>query len=181
MAAMPFFSFKDLTNRMSRLILKRDIFTSLSQHVFYHQARDGAITLHLAKAHLVLAEKHQLYSQSKRLTSKRELSLSIAKSIREAVRLSKLLVKNGQLNSNQKIVGATYGYLFGSAKSKLKLKRIQPDWFKRYIGHIFYRFGALHAVFMYFIINDKLPPSFDPIYFKSTVGDVIGANHIRTL
>ncbi|MBE0492880.1 MAG: hypothetical protein IBX48_00920 [Thiomicrospira sp.] len=179
MAVMPFFSFKDLTNRINRFIFKRDFFTSLSHHVFYHQARDGEITLHLAKAHSVLAEKHQLFNQSNRQTVRRELSLSIAKSIREAVRISKDLVKNGRLKSDQKIVGATYGYLFGAAKSKLKLKRIQPAWFKRYIGNIFYRFGALHAVFMYFVINDKLPPAFDPVYFKSTVGDVIGTKNIQ--
>lgn len=178
MASMPFFSYKDIVNRISRLVFRRDLFTNLSNHVFYRQSRDGEITLHLAKAHSVLAEKHQLLCQKsvaiKRRNISRELAFSLAKSIREAVRFSKDLVKSGRLKTDQKIVGATYGYLFGAAKSKLKLKRIQPGWFKRYIGHIFYRFGALHAVFMYFVIHDKLPPSFDPVYFKATVGDVIG-------
>lgn len=178
MASMPFFSYKDLVNFISRLILRRNVFTNLSSHVFYHQSRGGEITLHLAKAHSVLAEKHQLMCQKavviKRRNISRELAFSLARSIRDAVRLSKNLVESGRLKTDQKIVGATYDYLFGAAKSKLKLKRIHPGWFKRYIGHIFYRFGALHAVFMYFVIHDKLPHSFAPVYFKATVGDVIG-------
>lgn len=178
MLTMPFFSFKDITNKLSRLVFKREFFTSLSTHVFYHQSRKGEITLHLAKAHSVLAEKYRLVKnyQAKPGRSKisRDLALSISRSIRDAVRLSKDFVKHGRLKSDQKIVGATYGYLFGAAKSKFKLNRIEPGWFKRYIGTLFYRFGALHAVFMYFVINEKLPPSFDPVYFNARVGDVIG-------
>ena len=39
---------------------------------------------------------------------------------------------------------------------------------------VFYRYGALHAAFMYFIIHDRLPPSFDPVYFMAQVGDLVG-------
>ena len=184
MLTMPFFSFKDITNKISHFLFKNTFFTDLSSHVFYHQSRNGQITLHLAKAHSVLAEKYRLIKSqkvkkdSKESTDKhrisRDLGLSIAKSIRDAVRLSKEYVQTGRLKTDQVIVGATYGYLFGTAKSKLKLNRIEPGWFKRYIGNIFYRFGALHAVFMYFVINNKLPPSFDTVYFNARVGDVIG-------
>lgn len=184
MLTMPFFSFKDLTNRFSRLLFNKEFFTSLSNHVFYHQARNGQITLHLAKAHSILAEKYRLVNKlnvkSDTHNISRNLALSIAKSIREAVRLSKEYVQKGKLKSDQQIVGATYGYLFGTAKSKLKLNRIEPGWFKRYVGNIFYRFGALHAVFMYFVINDKLPPSFDTVYFNAKVGDVIGLTESKT-
>ena len=178
MLTMPFFSFKDLTNKIGRLLFNKEFFTNLSRHVFYHQSRNGQITLHLAKAHSILAEKYRLIRKQNSPADpqkiSRTLGLSIAKSIREAVRQSKEYVQNGRLRSDQQIVGATYGYLFGTAKAKLKLNRIQPGWFKRYIGNIFYRFGALHAVFMYFVINDKLPPSFDTVYFNARVGDVIG-------
>ncbi|WP_044409096.1 hypothetical protein [Thiomicrospira microaerophila] len=181
MLTMPFFSFKDITNKISHFLFKNNFFTNLSSHVFYHQSRNGQITLHLAKAHSVLAEKYRLIKKQKikkdsmdKHRISRDLALSIAKSIRDAVRLSKEYVQAGRLKTDQVIVGATYGYLFGTAKSKLKLNRIEPGWFKRYIGNIFYRFGALHAVFMYFVINDKLPPSFDTVYFNARVGDVIG-------
>lgn len=179
MITMPFFSFKDVTNKVSRALFKREFFTNLSAHVFYHQSRKGEITLHLAKAHSILEEKYRLLTNHQVKTARknisRDLALSISRSIRDAVRLSKDFVKNGRLKSDQQIVGATYGYLFGAAKSKLKLNRIEPGWFKRYVGNIFYRFGALHAVFMYFVINEKLPPSFDPVYFHARVGDVIGS------
>lgn len=181
MLTMPFFSFKDLSNKMGRLFFNKEFFTNLSHHVFYYQSRNGQITLHLAKAHSILAEKYRLIRTLKTKADTRNISrnlgLSIAKSIREAVRQSKEYVHNGRLKTDQQIVGATYGYLFGTAKSKLKLNRIKPSWFKRYIGNIFYRFGALHAVFMYFVINDKLPPSFDTVYFNAKVGDVIGHTH----
>jgi len=177
MATMPFFSFKDVMNRLVGYFNRKGLFTHLSEHVFYRKTAKGEISLHLAKAHSILAEKHQLVLNKKPelpLNISRQLSFSLGRSIRDAVKLSKQLVSNGSLKSEQKIVGATYGYLFGAAKSKLKLQRYQPGWFARLFSGIFYRFGALHAVFMYFIIHDKLPPSFDPVYFMATVGDVIG-------
>lgn len=178
MATMPFFSFKDVINRCVSFFNQRGLFTHLSDHVFYRKTAKGEISLHLAKAHNVLAEKHQLLlSRKPELPQNisRQLSFSLGRSIRDAVKLSKQLVSNGSLKSDQKIVGATYGYLFGAAKSKLKLQRYRPSWLPRLFSGIFYRFGALHAVFMYFIIHDKLPPSFDPVYFIATVGDVVGS------
>jgi len=178
MATMPFFSFKDVINRLVSYFNRRGLFTHLSDHVFYRMTAKGDISLHLAKAHTVLAEKHQLLLHKKPelpVNISRQLSFSLGRSIRDAVKLSKQLVSNGSLTNDQKIVGATYGYLFGAAKSKLKLQRYRPAWFSRLFSGIFYRFGALHAVFMYFIIHDKLPPSFDPVYFIATVGDVVGS------
>lgn len=177
MATMPFFSFKDVMNRLVSYFNRKGLFTHLSEHVFYRQTARGEISLHLAKAHSILAEKHRLLANKKPelpVNISRQLSFSLGRSIRDAVKLSKQLVSNGSLKTEQKIVGATYGYLFGAAKSKLKLQRYRPGWFARLFSGIFYRFGALHAVFMYFIIHDKLPPSFDPVYFMATVGDVIG-------
>ncbi len=180
LATMPFFSFKDLVNKISLRLAGRRVFTNLSDHVFYSQDSGGQITLHLAKAHHVLAQKHA-YLRQQLIKGKtdsaqvsKHLSLALAKSIRDAVRLSKELVKSGRLNPQQTITGATYGYLFGTAKSKLKLRRVEPGLVKRWLGHWFYKFGALHAVYTYFIIHQQLPPSFDPVYFQATVGDVIG-------
>ncbi len=176
LATMPFFSFKDVINHCVSFFNRRGLFTHLSDHVFYRKTAKGEISLHLAKAHSVLKEKHRLLAAKSEVPQNvsRQLAFSLGRSIREAVRLSKQLVTSGSLKPDQKIVGATYGYLFGAAKSKLKLRRHQPNWFSRLFGGVFYRFGAIHAVFMYFVIHDKLPPSFDPVYFIATVGDVIG-------
>ncbi len=176
MATMPFFSFKDVFHRLVAFFNRQGLFTHLSDHVFYRQTAKGEINLHLAKAHAVLAEKHRLLSCNTQPTQNisRQLAFSLGRSIRDAVRISKELVSSGRLKPDQKIVGATYGYLFGAAKSKLKLQRYIPSRWSRLSSGLFYRIGALHAVYMYFIIHDKLPPSFDPVYFMATVGDVIG-------
>ncbi|SFB98568.1 hypothetical protein SAMN05660443_1003 [Marinospirillum celere] len=181
LATMPFFSFKDVINRCVSFFNQRGLFMHLSDHVFYRQTAKGDISLHLAKAHAVLTEKHRLLADKAEIPQNisRQLSFSLGRSIRDAVRLSKQLVSSGSLKRDQKIVGATYGYLFGAAKSKLKLQRHEPKRFSRLVSGIFYRFGALHAVFMYFIIHDKLPPSFDPVYFMATVGDVIGSKTLK--
>ncbi|MBE0506925.1 MAG: hypothetical protein IBX50_09440 [Marinospirillum sp.] len=181
MATMPFFSFKDVINRCVIFFSRKGFFTHLSEHVFYRLTLGGHINLHLATAHRVLAEKHRLMAHKTESTNNvsRQLAFSLGRSIRDAVKISRELVKSGRLKADQKIVGATYGFLFGAASSKLKLQRHQPSLITRSISGIFYRFGALHAVFMYFIIHDKLPPSFDPVYFMSTVGDVVGSKVIH--
>lgn len=174
---MPFFSFKELFNRLVWRLTRRRLFIDLSRHVFYHPTWNGDISLHLAKAPSLLAEKYRLltgHTSGKLKNTSRELGISIARSIRDAVRRSRHLVDLGRLKPEQRIVGATYGYLFGAAKSKLRLRRHQPALWSRLFGGVFYRYGAMHAVFMYFIIHDSLPPSFDPVYFIASVGDVIG-------
>ncbi|SFX73484.1 hypothetical protein [Marinospirillum alkaliphilum] len=179
MATMPFFSFKDVVHRCVSFFNRRGLFTHLSEHVFYRRTAGGHINLHLAKAHAVLAEKHRLVLKKAEGNVSRQLAFSLSRSIRDAVRISKEQVQNGSLRTDQKIIGATYGYLFGAAKSKLRLQRHQPGWISRCTNGVFYRFGALHAVFMYFIIHEKLPPSFDPVYFMATVGDVVGSKGIN--
>ncbi len=174
---MPFFSFKDVFDRCIHKLTRRRLFVSLSKHVFYRPTRDGGLSLHLAKAHALLAEKYQLVSAEPvgRIgNTSRLLGMSLARSIRDAVRRSRRLVLRGWLRPEQRITGATYGYLFGTAGSKLRLKRCQPPWWSRIFSSVFYRYGALHAVFMYFIIHDKLPASFDPVYFIAQVGDLVG-------
>ena len=177
LATMPFFSFKDVFDRFVWRLTRRRLFVNLSQHVFYRPTWNGDISLHLAKAHALLAEKHRLVSQTpadRLKNTSRELGLSLARSIRDAVRRSRELVSRGRLRPDQRIIGATYGYLFGAAGSKLRLRRYEPVWWSRSISNVFYRYGALHAVFMYFIIHDKLPSSFDPVYFMAQVGDMVG-------
>ncbi|KAA0875480.1 hypothetical protein [Nitrincola tapanii] len=176
LATMPFFSFKDLFDRLAQRCMRRRLFYDLSQHVFYRTHRNGQISLHLAKAHSLLAEKHHLLSDTAGRTRNisRHLAGSLARSIREAVHLSRQLVGSGKLKPDQKITGATYSYLFGAAKSKLGLKRCQPSGWSGWLSGVFYRYGALHAVFMYFVIHDQLPPEFDPVYFMAQVSDVIG-------
>lgn len=177
LATMPFFSFKDVIDRFVQLITRRRLFVYLSPHVFYRPTLSGNISLHLAKANAILAEKYSIVATGPDAADKisRQLAISIGHSIRDAVRFSKSQVEKGLLRADQQIVGATYGYLFGAAKSKLRLRRRQPSVLSRLFNGIFYRFGALHAVFMYFIINDRLPPSFDPVYFIASVGDVVGS------
>ena len=174
---MPFFSFKELFNRLFWRLARRRLFINLSRHVFYRPTWNGHISLHLAKAHSLLAEKYRLaasHSGDRIRNNSRELGMLLARSIRDAVRRSRRLVSHGRLKPEQRITGATYGYLFGAAKSKLRLRRHQPAWWSRLLSGVFYRYGAMHAVFMYFIIHDSLPPSFDPVYFVASVGDVIG-------
>ncbi len=174
---MPFFSFKELLNRLVWRLTRRRLFINLSSHVFYRPTWNGGISLHLAKASSLLGEKYRLLSGQtggKIKNTSRELGLSLARSIRDAVRRSRRLVSRGRLQPEQRIVGATYGYLFGAAKSKLRLRRHQPVWWSRIVNGVFYRYGAMHAIFMYYIIHDTLPPSFDPVYFTANVGDVIG-------
>ncbi|ADU65004.1 hypothetical protein LGV61_01140 [Desulfurispirillum indicum] len=175
---MPFFSFKDVIDRFVNLVTRRRLFVHLSDHVFYRPTVSGHISLHLAKAHAILDEKYRLLCAAPQGTSQisRQLAISLGRSIRDAVRLSRDLVEKGRLKKEQLIVGATYGYLFGAAKSKLGLRRHQPSWFQRLFSDLFYRFGALHAVYMYFIIHDSLPPSFDPVYFMASIEDVVGTN-----
>lgn len=176
LATMPFFSFKDLFNSLAHRLTRRRLFNDLSQHVFYRKNRNGSITLHLAKAHTLLHEKHCLLKETAGKTSNisRQLATSLARSIRDAVQLSRQLVGKGQLQPDQPIVGATYSYLFGAARSKLGLKRIPPSRWTGWFSGIFLRYGVLHAVFMYFVIHEQLPPEFDPVYFMAQVSDVIG-------
>ncbi|MBE0510761.1 MAG: hypothetical protein IBX49_08545 [Gammaproteobacteria bacterium] len=178
---MPFFSFKELFNRIYRRLTRRRLFIDLSRHVFYRPTWNGELSLHLAKANSLLGEKYRLAAQQtggRLKNTSRELGISLARSIRDAVRHSRRLVERGALRPEQKISGATYGYLFGAAKSKLRLRRHQPVWWSRLLSGVFYRYGAMHAVFMYFIIHDSLPPAFDPVYFVASVGDVIGTRGI---
>lgn len=176
LATMPFFSFKDVFDQLVRRLTRRRLFVNLSQHVFYRATWRGEISLHLAKAPHLLAEKYRLSlrtgPQALKSTS-RELGLSLARSIRDAVRHSRRLVKRGCIRPEQKIVGATYGYLFGAARSKLGLRRYTPVWWRRAFSGVFYRYGALHAAFMYFIIHDRLPPTYDPVYFMAEVSDLV--------
>lgn len=177
LATMPFFSFKDVFDRWVWRLTRRRLFVNLSRHVFYRPTWNGHISLHLAKAHNLLAEKRQLLAAARPGVLKgasRELGVSLARSIRDAVRRSRRLVRRGWLKPEQRITGATYGYLFGAAKSKLGLRRHEPTWWRRAVSGPFYRYGALHAVFMYFIIHDRLPQSFDPVYFIAQVGDLVG-------
>ena len=174
---MPFFSFKELLNRLVWRLTRRRLFINLSSHVFYRPTWGGGISLHLAKASSLLGEKYHLvtaHSGGRLRNTSRELGMSLARSIRDAVRRSRRLVSRGRLKPEQRIVGATYGYLFGAAKSKLRLRRHEPVWWSRLLNGVFYRYGAMHAIFMYYIINDSLPPSFDPVYFIASVEDVIG-------
>ncbi|WP_429885897.1 hypothetical protein [Geoalkalibacter halelectricus] len=175
LATMPFFSFKDVCNRFVRILTRRRLFVNLSRHVYFRPTLSGDISLHLAKAHTVLAEKRQLLTSGALLgqNPSRQLACSLARSIRDAVRRARRLVRNGMLQPQQQIVGATYGYLFGAAKSKLRLRRRQPSRFSRFFNGIFYRYGALHAVYMYYIIHDRLPAAFDPVYFVASVGEVV--------
>jgi len=177
LVTMPFFSFKDVIDRFVQLLTRRRLFTYLSPHVFYRPTINGNISLHLAKAHEILAEKYTIVVAKPQTADKisRQLAISIGHSIRDAVKFSKIQVETGLMRADQQIVGATYGYLFGAAKSKLRLRRRQPSFLSRIFSGVFYRFGALHAVYMYFIINDRLPPSFDPVYFIASVGDVVGS------
>jgi len=178
LATMPFFSFKDVFDRFTWRLTRRRLFVNLSKHVFYRPTWDGGISLHLAKAHKLLGEKHELLSapavSGGLVNTSRTLGISLARSIRDAVRRSRRLVSRGWLKPEQRITGATYGYLFGAAKSKLGLQRHQPAWWSRAFSGVFYRYGALHGVFMYFIIHDRLPSSFDPVYFMAQVGDLVG-------
>lgn len=198
LATMPFFSSKDLLNKLAHLFRRQQVFQHLNAHVFYRQSANGSISLHLAKAHTLLSEKHQLLLKAKEnlqakalptLTNNAEpidpssallktinkhLAISLARSIRDAVKLTKERVQQGVFRPEQKITGATYAYLFGTAKSKLGLKRHQPGWFQGFISNLFYRLGAMHALFMYFVIHEQLPQSFDPVHFIATVGEVIG-------
>ncbi len=177
LATMPFFSFKDVFDRLVRRLARRRLFVNLSRHVFYRPTWNGHLALHLAKAHALLEEKHRLLAAPRAGALKnagRELGLSLARSIRDAVRRSRRLVSRGRLRPEQQIVGATYSYLFGAAGSKLRLRRREPAWWSRVLSGLFYRYGALHAVFMYFIIHDRLPQSFDPVYFIAQVGDLVG-------
>ena len=174
---MPFFSFKELLNRLVWRLTRRRLFIDLSSHVFYRPTWNGEISLHLAKASSLLGEKYRLLhgdGGGKLKNISRELGMSLARSIRDAVRRSRKLVSRGRLKPEQRIVGATYGYLFGAAKSKLRLQRHQPAWWSRLLNGVFYRYGAMHAIFMYYIIHNSLPPSFDPVYFVASVEDVIG-------
>lgn len=175
---MPFFSFKDVFDRVAWRLARRRVFVNLSRHVFYRPTWRGDISLHLAKAHSLLADKYRIVSASadgsRPKPTGRELGLALARSIRTAVRRSRRLVSRGTIRPEQRIVGATYGYLFGAAKSKLGLQRYTPTWWSRAMSGVFYRYGALHAAFMYFIIHDRLPPSFDPVYFMAQVGDLVG-------
>lgn len=175
---MPFFSFKDVFDRMVWRLTRRRLFVNLSRHVFYRSTWGGDISLHLAKAPHLLAEKYRIVSARAAdgglRNTGRELGLSLARSIRDAVRRSRRLVSRGKMRPEQRIVGATYGYLFGAAKSKLRLQRYTPALWSRAVSGVFYRYGALHAAFMYFIIHDRLPPSFDPVYFMAQVGDLVG-------
>jgi hypothetical protein len=176
--SMPFFSFKEVLDHMLWRLTRRRLFINLSRHVFYRSAWNGDMSLHLAKAHTLLAEKYRLLAgQNKgRLhNTRRELGLSLARSIRDAVRRSRRLVNRGHIRPEQRITGATYSYLFGTAKSKLRLRRHQPAWWSRLFSGAFYRYGAMHAIFMYFIIHNSLPSSLEPVYFIASVGDVIGA------
>ncbi|WP_416884841.1 hypothetical protein [Marinospirillum sp.] len=198
LATMPFFSSKDLLNQLARLFRRQQVFQHLNTHVFYRQSANGSISLHLAKAHTLLSEKHRLLLQARenfrakalpvptldkkdhhRLpasiqTINKHLAISLARSIRDAVKLTKERVQQGIFRPEQKITGATYAYLFGTAKSKLGLKRHQPGWFQGFVSNLFYRLGAMHALFMYFVIHEQLPQSFDPVHFIATVGEVIG-------
>lgn len=176
--SMPFFSFKELFDRLLWRLTRRRLFINLSRHVFYRTSWNGHMSLHLAKAHTLLEEKYRLLAQDKgRLrNTRRELGLSLARSIRDAVRRSRRLVNRGRIKPEQRITGATYGYLFGAAKSKLRLRRHQPAWWSRLFSGVFYRYGAIHAIFMYFIIHNRLPNSLDPVYFIASVGDVIGGS-----
>ncbi|KIH76654.1 hypothetical protein SAMN05660860_01799 [Geoalkalibacter ferrihydriticus] len=175
LATMPFFSFKDVVNRCVRALTRRRLFVNLSRHVYFRPTLGGDISLHLAKAHTVLAEKRKLVAAGSALgqNTSRQLACSLARSIRDAVRRARRLVRKGMLEPNQQIVGATYGYLFGAAKSKLRLRRHVPSRFSRLLSGVFYRYGALHAVYMYFIIHDRLPAAFDPVYFVASVGEVV--------
>lgn len=176
LATMPFFSFKDLFDGLTHWLTRRRLFNDMSQHVFYRKNRNGSITLHLAKAHTLLHEKHHLLKQTAGKTSNisRQLATSLARSIRDAVQFSRQLVGKGLLTPDQPIVGATYSYLFGAAHSKMGLRRIPPSRWTGWFSGIFIRYGVLHAVFMYFVIHEQLPPEFDPVYFIAQVSDVIG-------
>ncbi|MFK7160575.1 hypothetical protein V6U78_05940 [Marinospirillum sp. MEB164] len=196
LATMPFFSSKDLLNQLARLLRRQHIFQHLNAHVFYRQSANGSISLHLAKAHTLLSEKHQLLLKARAQfqalparpqdnepsdklptaikTINKHLAVSLARSIRDAVKLTKERVQQGVFRPEQKITGATYAYLFGTAKSKLGLKRHQPGWLQGFVSNLFYRLGAMHALFMYFVIHEQLPQSFDPVHFVATVGEVIG-------
>ncbi|WP_343067181.1 hypothetical protein [Desulfurispira natronophila] len=179
--SMPFFSFKDIVNHCIHFFVRRRLFVNLSDHVFYRPTINGNISLHLAKAHAILSQKHQLMlsNPGPKSNISRQLAISLSRSIRDAVRLSRDLVENGRLRKEQMIVGATYSYLFGAAKSKLGLQRHKPAWPSRLLSNIFYRLGALHAVYMYFIIHDSLPTSYDPVYFMASIEDVVKESKAR--
>ncbi len=179
LATMPFFSFKDVLDRCVRTMIRRRLFINLSSHVFFRPTFAGHISLHLAKAHRVLGEKHLLLMTGtlQGQNASRQLAHSLRRSIRVAVRQARNLARKGIIKPHQQVVGATYAYLFGAAESKLRLRRRHPPKLARLFGGVFYRYGALHAVYMYFIIHDRLPLAFDPVYFVASVDDLIAAKN----
>lgn len=180
LATMPFFSFKDVIDRCTRTLIRRRLFVSLSRHVYYRRTLRGHVSLHLAKAHAVLGEKYRLLTRSDSPPEQigRRLALSMGRSIRFAVRRSRTLISRGRLRPEGMIVGATYGYLFGGAKRKLRLQRCEPKTSTRLLQGLFLRYGALHGVFMYFIIHDRLPDTYELVFFIARVGDVVDGGGI---
>lgn len=174
LAAMPFFSFKDLINHLLGLLNRKAPFTQLSDHVFYRLTPRGQMNLHLAKAHTVLAEKHRLLQNKAETDISYQLAYSVSSSIRDAAKVCKDLIRNGKMRADLPVTGVTYSYIFGSTGSKMRLRRHDPGRLTRYCDAIFYRFASLHGVYMYFVIHEKLPPSCEIVYYVSTIGDIVG-------